>query len=47
MGNIADELDFPLCLSCNENESIDGFVCWTCLYTLNELELELTLEWTE
>ena len=45
MGNIADE--FPLCLNCRENESIDGFVCWTCLYTMNELDLELTLEWTE
>ncbi len=39
--------DYPLCLSCNENESIDGFACWTCLMTMNELELELTLEWTE
>jgi len=47
MGNISEELDFPLCTHCNENESIDGFLCWTCLYTLNELDLELTLEWTE
>ena len=47
MGNISEELDFPLCTHCNENESLDGFLCWTCTYTLNELDLELALEWTE
>jgi hypothetical protein len=47
MGNISEELNYPICTHCNENESIDGFLCWTCLYTLNELDLELTLEWTE
>jgi len=36
-----------LCLHCNENEAIDGFVCFTCATTKNELDLELTLEWTE
>lgn len=45
MVNLADE--FPVCTNCMENESIDGFLCWTCLYTLNELDLELALEWTE
>ena len=47
MGNLSEELDMPICTSCNENESLDGFSCWTCFYTKNELDLELTLEWTE
>ena len=46
MGNLSDELDMPICLSCNENESIDGFSCFTCFYTLNELDSDLTLEWS-
>jgi hypothetical protein len=39
--------NYPDCIECNENESIDGFLCFTCMTTLNEVDLALTLEWTE
>lgn len=44
MGNLFEEL-MPTCEQCNENESIDGFLCWTCTFVVNEINL--TLEWSE
>lgn len=34
-----------ICTQCNENEAYADLKCWTCLFVVNGLELELTLDW--
>lgn len=36
-----------ICVNCNENITIDGFECFTCITTKYELDSELTLDWKE
>ena len=43
-------MDAYLCLTCNENEAIDGFYCFHCgidKYYSEELDYELTLDWKD
>lgn len=46
MGNFIE----ALCIDCKENLEIDGFRCFECSLDhdySDELDLELTLDWTE
>lgn len=39
-----------LCITCNENEAINGFYCWGCgidLYYSDMVNSELTLDWKD
>ena len=47
MGNLIEE--FPICVDCNENTSLDGFRCFNCGMDKNYSEMidsDLALDWS-